>query len=260
MQMPEGSLIPPAVVCALHKNEERPQYPLCGRSSFSYSPITPRKEAGRSAIFIQQFYSTGGTVILTTSPQPDRWRTEPDVRNVQIAIRSERHRRRKKQSAGYFLRAFVGHAKHFAGEWSRKQIVGGVLQHVHVAIMIESYTEHCCKSLSDRFQLSTRRNLQDFRPAFLDWKSIQVSHVKGPVICHSRRHDVSLRCRNVCYPSDLAGRRNPVELAVVRLDRVQICGPFCERSRPWGGIGRVSGMMLALRLSRPGQTIGGQSS
>ncbi len=43
--------------------------------------------------------------------ESDRWRTKSNVRNVQVAIRSERHRGGEKQSAGDFLdRHFVSRA------------------------------------------------------------------------------------------------------------------------------------------------------
>src|SRR5215469_12804985 len=152
------------------------------------------------------------------------WRgTEPQIGDVKVAIRTECHSRRQRESGcNLYVLILAINPQNLSGSWRRVWIPGCILKHVQAAFRVESESKNVAKTDINGRDMPTRGDLQDFRRPILDRKSIEVSDEKiMSVKCQSCGHDVALEIRNISDSSNLSPYRDGIEFSVIRFDCIE---------------------------------------
>src|SRR5581483_9676409 len=163
---------------------------------------------------------------------------EAEVRDVDGTVRAERHRRREGETRGDRLRraARVEADDHAGTELTRPGTARRRhrLEHVEAALVVEGEAEHGRQVARQHVQLPRRRQREDLLAPGDDREDAEVAEVELPAEGRDRRRDdVPLRRGDVDEAGDSpGGGRDAVDLAVVRLDDVEVAGDLyvVERS------------------------------
>ena len=163
-------------------------------------------------------------------PKPDRRGSKTNVGYVEGSVWAKRHAGRQAEDAAravyqYFLLAVWQDADQASrrGFGSRVTCRERSFQYIHSSPPIEGYTEHLAEPRGDHFDITARRDVEHALGVDGIWiKPSQIADVEDTVLIDHRRDHVTLRSRDVNDPRYLAGGRDLVELAVVRLHGIQI--------------------------------------
>src|SRR5262252_8169489 len=162
--------------------------------------------------------------------KPDRRSPKADVGYVEGPIGTKRHPGWYVENAAravdqYFLVA----TWQDADQTSRCGFGAGVarrvrgFQHIHTSAPVEGNTEHLAEPRGNHFDIAARGDLVNaLGVEAVGIKPAQIADIEDTVLSDHFRHHVPLRSRDVNYPRYRAGGRDLVQLAVVRLDGIQI--------------------------------------
>src|SRR3977135_4395422 len=110
----------------------------------------------------------------------DRWWTETDVRHIEVAIRAERHRRRKKQPGRDLLDVTVPvDSEHLSRTRRRKRVSRRVLEDVQAVAAIKRQADDSGQTRANGFYAARFRDPQNHGAAVHDRKGVGVADGKA---------------------------------------------------------------------------------
>ena len=149
-------------------------------------------------------------------------RSEAKIRDIQVPVGPERHRRRQRQSVGNRA-GLAGRidADDAPRSRSRSRSANGVLEHVHPIARIEGEPDNRREPVRPLLDLSARCDFPYLRHVRANRKRIEVADEEIAMHGDGGRHDVPLAGRDVDHTAHRAIGRHPDDLAVIGLDRVE---------------------------------------